>query len=71
LLPAGEGEALTRKTVELALAGDPAALPPCLERIPAVYTGLRRYDGEAGAIRQVLFTRFSDPIVRRGRAAAA
>ena len=30
---AGEGEALTRKAVELALAGDPAALRPCLERI--------------------------------------
>ncbi len=33
LLLAGEGEALTRKAVELALAGDPAALRLCLERI--------------------------------------
>jgi hypothetical protein len=30
LLLAGEGEALTRKAVELALAGDPAALGLCL-----------------------------------------
>jgi hypothetical protein len=29
----GEAEALTRKTIELALAGDPAALRLCLERI--------------------------------------
>jgi hypothetical protein len=40
LLLAGEGEALTRKAVELALAGDPAALRLCLERISAVDTGL-------------------------------
>jgi hypothetical protein len=33
LLLAGEGEALTRKAVELALAGDPSALRLCLERI--------------------------------------
>src|SRR5260370_38218217 len=33
LLLAGEGEALTRKAVELALAGDPAALRLGLERI--------------------------------------
>jgi len=33
LLLAGEGEALTRKAVELALAGDPVALRLCLERI--------------------------------------
>jgi hypothetical protein len=33
LLLAGEGEALTRKAVELALASDPAALRLCLERI--------------------------------------
>ncbi len=33
LLLAGEGEALTRKAVELALAGDAAALRLCLERI--------------------------------------
>jgi hypothetical protein len=35
--PAGEGEALTRKAVELALAGDPAALRLCLERIVGPY----------------------------------
>src|SRR6516165_11069046 len=29
----GESEALTRKAVELALAGDPAALRLCIERI--------------------------------------
>ena len=35
---AGEGEALTRKAVELALAGDPAAaLRLCLERIVGPY----------------------------------
>ena len=33
LLLAGEGEALTRKAVELALAGDPTALRLCLERV--------------------------------------
>ena len=33
----GEGEALTRKAVELALAGDPAALRLCLERIVGPY----------------------------------
>ena len=33
LLLDGEGEVLTRKAVELALAGDPAALRLCLERI--------------------------------------
>lgn len=33
VLLAGEGEALTRKAVELALAGDPSALRLCLERI--------------------------------------
>jgi hypothetical protein len=32
-LLAGEGEALTRKAVELALAGNPAALRLCRERI--------------------------------------
>jgi hypothetical protein len=32
-LLAGEGEALTHKAVELALAGDPAALRLCLGRI--------------------------------------
>src|SRR5712671_4610983 len=35
LLLAGEGEALTRKAVELALSGDPAALRLCLDRIVA------------------------------------
>jgi hypothetical protein len=30
----GEPEALTRKAVELALAGDPTALRLCIERIP-------------------------------------
>jgi hypothetical protein len=34
---AGEGEALSRKPVELALAGNPAALRPCLERIVGPY----------------------------------
>ena len=34
---AGEGEALTRKAVELALAGDAAALRLCLERIVGPY----------------------------------
>ena len=33
----GESEALTRKAVELALAGDPAALRLCLERIVGPY----------------------------------
>ena len=33
LLLAGEGEALTRKAVELAMAGDPVALRLCIERI--------------------------------------
>src|SRR6266700_5593592 len=33
LLLDGEAEALTRKAVELALAGDPVALRLCLERI--------------------------------------
>src|SRR5439155_8971269 len=37
LLLAGEGEALTRKAVELALAGDPTALRLCLERIVGPY----------------------------------
>jgi hypothetical protein len=37
LLLAGEGEALTRKAVELAPAGDPAALRLCLERIVGPY----------------------------------
>jgi Family of unknown function (DUF5681) len=37
LLLAGEGEALTRKAIELALAGDPAALRLCLERIVGPY----------------------------------
>src|SRR5438105_4351477 len=37
LLLAGEGEALTRKAVELALAGDAAALRLCLERIVGPY----------------------------------
>jgi hypothetical protein len=36
-LLAGEGEALTRKAVELALAGDPTALRLCLERIVGPY----------------------------------
>src|SRR5260221_13653443 len=36
-LLAGEGEALTRKAVEPALAGDPAALRPCLQRIVGPY----------------------------------
>jgi hypothetical protein len=36
-LLAGEGEALTRKAVELALAGDPTALRLCLERIVEPY----------------------------------
>jgi len=36
-LLAGEGEALTRKAVELALAGDLAALRLCLERIVGPY----------------------------------
>src|SRR6202011_2044864 len=35
LLLAGESEALTRKAVELALAGDPTAMRLCLERILA------------------------------------
>jgi Family of unknown function (DUF5681) len=33
VLLAGEAEALTRKAVELALAGDPTALRLCIERI--------------------------------------
>ena len=37
LLLAGEAEALTRKAVELALAGDPTALRLCLERIVGPY----------------------------------
>jgi hypothetical protein len=37
LLLAGEGEALTRKAIEPALAGDPAALRLCLERIVGPY----------------------------------
>src|SRR5499433_1117221 len=37
LLLAGEGEALTRKAIELALAGDPTALRLCLERIVGPY----------------------------------
>src|SRR5947207_13520068 len=37
LLLAGEGEALTRKAVEMALAGDPTALRLCLERIVGPY----------------------------------
>src|SRR5947207_1808906 len=37
LLLASEGEALTRKAVELALAGDPTALRLCLERIVGPY----------------------------------
>src|SRR5947207_968106 len=37
LLLAGEGEALTRKAVELALAGDPTALRLCLERVVGPY----------------------------------
>ena len=37
LLLAGEGEALTRKAVEMALAGDPTALRLCLERIVVPY----------------------------------
>tara|TARA_R110000787_G_scaffold68701_4_gene153444 strand:+ start:4498 stop:4971 length:474 start_codon:yes stop_codon:yes gene_type:complete len=51
----GEGEALTRKAVELALAGDVTALRLCLERItPArkdapVLFELRPMDGAASA----------------------
>jgi hypothetical protein len=37
LLLSGEGEALTRKAIELALTGDPAALRLCLERIVGPY----------------------------------
>jgi hypothetical protein len=37
LLLAGEGEALTRKAVEMALAGDPTAMRLCLERIVGPY----------------------------------
>jgi hypothetical protein len=37
LLLAGEGEAMTRKAVEPALAGDTAALRLCLERIVGPY----------------------------------
>ena len=37
MLLAREGEALTRKAVELALAGDPTALRLCLERIVGPY----------------------------------
>jgi hypothetical protein len=32
-LLAGESEALTRKAVEMALAGDPAAMRLCMERV--------------------------------------
>ena len=32
-LPAGEAEALTRKAVEMALAGDPTAMRLCMERV--------------------------------------
>jgi hypothetical protein len=39
LLLDGEAEALTRKAVELALAGDPAALRLCLDRILGVRRG--------------------------------
>src|ERR1700719_2252222 len=39
LLLDGEAEALTRKAVELALAGDPVALRLCLERILGVRRG--------------------------------
>ena len=39
LLLDGEAEALTRKAVELALAGDPAALRLCLDRIVGVRRG--------------------------------
>src|SRR6266581_383288 len=35
----GEAEALTRKAIELALAGDPVALRLCLERIVGVRRG--------------------------------
>jgi hypothetical protein len=35
----GEAEALTRKAIELALAGDPTALRLCLERISAAPQG--------------------------------
>jgi hypothetical protein len=38
-LLAGEGEALTRKPVEVALAGDPAALRLCLGRIVRPHRG--------------------------------
>jgi len=37
LLLAGDGEALTRKPVEMALAGDPTALRLCLERVVGPY----------------------------------
>jgi hypothetical protein len=40
-LLAGEGEALTRKAVEPTLAGEPAALRLCLERIVGPYRGTR------------------------------
>jgi hypothetical protein len=39
LLLDGEAEALTKKAVELALAGDPAALRLCLDRIVGVRRG--------------------------------
>src|SRR6266536_6339065 len=39
LLLDGEAEALTRKAVELALAGDPVALRLCLERIVGARRG--------------------------------
>ncbi|HEY3909486.1 MAG TPA: DUF5681 domain-containing protein [Stellaceae bacterium] len=39
LLLDGEAEALTRKAVELAMAGDPSALRLCLERIVGVRRG--------------------------------
>ena len=39
LLLQGEAEALTRKAVELALGGDPAALRLCLDRLIAPHRG--------------------------------
>ena len=44
----GESEALTRKAVELALAGDPVALRLCIERILPVCRERRRQARPAG-----------------------
>src|SRR5882724_9757829 len=56
LLLAGEGEALTRKAVELALAGDPAALRLCLERIVGPYRE-RAVDAYVRAVEATEFER--------------